>query len=56
MDRLSSLIRRMVRIGTIRMKMNETFEKSVPTEELALSTLPKAKKMPAMTRKQPINT
>ena len=36
--------------------MNETFEKSVPTEELALSTLPKAKKMPAMTRKQPINT
>ena len=29
---------------------------TVPTEELALSTLPKAKKMPAMTRKQPINT
>ena len=36
--------------------MKVMLENSVPTEELALMMLPKVKKMPAMSRKQPINT
>ena len=54
--RRSSLIRRMVKMGTTNMKMKETLESMVPKLELTLMMLPKAKKMPDTNRKLPMNT